>query len=261
MVHPMEFTISDLGYGRRVQEIRVTDTGHHTVVVAIIDERSSMGAESVAAEVDARDLSRAVAAATDPGLTAHATVRGTDGTVSVYRFGTYCRVSVRSYETGGEADVTLDASPAREMSGFLDRVVMSHPLTDVGQAHDMDSIPHRYETVGFSWGDGNLSVVLDEGAVVVSAVQPSQRRTVVESVTVPLSSFARLVRLAGGDLPGSGRFNTVRGQLSFQYDRHAALQLKVSTDEVDGGRAEVWLDIEQVHELRRMMLAWWPAMS
>ena len=92
--------------------------------------------------------------------------------------------------------------------------------------------------------------------IVVTAEESSPGSNQIEKVTVPIDSFANLRRLAGGDLPGGGSFETIRGRLGFNYDRHAALKLRVTTDEVDGTMAIVALDTEQVQELRQLVPAW-----
>lgn len=230
-------------------------TGSHTVVVTVTDG-GARRRESAAAQLDVLDLSRAVAAAADLGLGFSVTVRGADGTLALDSYDTFCTFRGRSYETGGDVRIAIELDQVLEMSEFLERAAASHPLADSGESARSSSMPDTYETVGFGWGDAKLRLARSDSRIVVSAEWVRWDRTLAENVTVPLGSFAKVMRLAGGDLPGWGSFRTVRGDLSFGFGQHFALELTVSSDEVDGARAQVWLDIEQVQELRRLLLAW-----
>ena len=117
-------------------------------------------------------------------------------------------------------------------------------------------MPDVCEMSSFDSPDRILTLSPYSDRIVVTAEESSPGSNQIEKVTVPIDSFANLLRLAGGDLPGRGSFETMRGHLSFHYDRRAALKLRVETDEVDGTMAIVALDTEQVQELRQLVSAW-----
>lgn len=231
-------------------------TSPHTGAVTVTGQGRAMKRRSAATQLDLLDLSRAVAAAADPDLGVKVTIRGADGTLALDSYDTFCAFRGRSYETGGDVRITIELDQVRELSEFVERAAAAHPMADSGEGSNFAPIPDTYETAGFGWGDGLMKLALWEGQIVVTAQAVRQGRNLVGTMTVPLGSFARMMRLAGGDLPGWGSFRTVRGHLSFGFGQHYALELTVSSDEVDGARAQVWLDIEQVQELRRLMLAW-----
>lgn len=257
IAHSTEFKVNSKKIGSLPRdELHVVVTDSHTGVVTVTDEGRGVDSQSATALLDVLDLSRAVAAAADPALAFNVTIRGADGTLALDSYDTFCDFRGRSYETGGDVRISIEVDEVLKLSAFLEGAAASHPLADSGEASCLESTPDTYETVGFGWGDGQLRLTPCEGGIVVTAETVRQGLGLVESMTVPLGSFAAMMRLAGGDLPGRGSFRTVRGDLSFGFGQYFALELTVASDEVDGARAQVWLDIEQVQELRRLMSAW-----
>ena len=258
MRHRNEFKAAGYHYNDRSHVLRVVASGSHSVAVTVNGRGARKRHDTATVDVDALDLSRAVTAAADPDLNIESTVRGADGTVCVKSYPGFCDFWNRSYDDGGDARVDIRGDRVQDLCGYLDHLVTSHPLANIGDNPGKGSIPEVYETAGFNWANSKLTLSPNGDRIVVSAEESRRDCSRVETVTVPFESFANLTRLAGGDLPGQGTFTTMRGQLSFEYDRHAALKLYVKTDEVDGAIAIVYLDIEQVQELRRLVSAWRP---
>ncbi len=254
---PSQFKANALhSYGRRKQGLSAAATDRHTVVVTVDGRGDRRDRDTASAEVDALDLIRAVGTVCDPFLTATVTVRGSDGTVSLDSFGKFCTFRVRNYETGGDARVEIGAGKVRELFLFLDLIAISHPLAGLDGSADASSVPETYETTGVGWSKAKLQLVRDGDRVVVTGQTDQRGIKHVETVDVQLNSLARVTRVAGGDLPGRGSFKVMRGWLRFEHDRYAALKLYISADEVDGAAVIIFLDMEQVQDLRRLIVAW-----
>ena len=215
------------------------------------------GRDVARVQVDVLDLSRVVTAAADPDLSIESTIRGADGTLTFRSYSDYCDIRCRSYQDGDGAGSTIRREKVRDLSEFLNRLLESHPLADTGDDPGSVSMPDVCEMSSFVSPNTILTLSPYSDRIVVTAEESSPGSNQIEKVTVPIDSFANLLRLAGGDLPGRGSFETMRGHLRFHYDRRAALKLRVETDEVDDGTmAIVALDTEQVQELRQLVPAW-----
>lgn len=175
-------------------------------------------------DVDVLDLKRAVTAARDPDLNSDTAIRAADGTLRIQAYSADIYFHLRSYESDGQARISLDAARVAAMSAFLDAVAITHPLAEVNDEVDGDRPPPTYETHGFNWNRPLLRITSEGDSIVVEAEDPSDEIPHTETVRVPLWSFAALVEVAGGDLPGHGSFETRRGRLSCDYNRRAPFE-------------------------------------
>ena len=235
--------------------IHMSAQGERLVRVEV-QYKKPKGREPVSVDVDVLDLKRAVTAARDPALHSDATIRAADGTLRIQAYSADIDFKLRSYESDGQARISLEAARVEAMSAFLDAVAISHPPAPVSDEVAGDQPPPTHETHGINWNRPLLRITSEGDSIVVEAEDPSEEIPHTETVRVPLRSFAALVELAGGDLPGHGSFETRRGLLSCQFNRRAPLRLFVATDEVDGATIIVELDIEQIQETRRIVSAW-----
>ena len=241
----------------RSHQLGVALSGDHTVAVTITGTSTRKDYDTATVDLDILDLSRVITAAGDPLLRTEATVRGANGTVYVDSYSRYSVFRNRSYENRSEAAIDIEAEHVEDLRRFLDRIATSHPLAGIADDPSGEETPDRYETTGIDWASSELAVAPQGDLIVVRAARQDRQLNEVEEASVPLSSFARLAQLAGGDIPGRIFFDIVRGRLFCRYDRQAALTLVVATDEIDGNSITVELDIEQVQELRRMVSVWW----
>ena len=235
--------------------VRVSPEGKRLVRVEV-KYKKSKGRGPVSVDVDVLDLKRAVTAARDPDLNSDTTIRAADGTLRVQAYSGYIDLKVRSYESDGDARISLEADQIEAMSAFLDAQALGHPPAPVRDEVAGDRPPPTHETHGINWNRPLLRITAEGTSVIVEAEDPADEIPHTETVRVPLRSFAALVEVAGGDLPGHGSFETRRGRLSCDYNRRVPLRLFVATGEVDGATIIVELDIEQIQELRRLVSIW-----
>ena len=229
-------------------KVRVEPRNDQTVSVLV-----SRRGESAAVEVYAPDLRRAVYVASLPISSVSATVRAVGGTVGVEGHPSSCRFRVRDYNQ--DEDVWADA-PAEALAGlvaFLDEQGGLAPALSSGEGLVGDA----YEAELSYWRPQCLSVKPDGDQAVITATETvTEEREQVETVKVPLETFAGVARLAGGDLPGGCHFSLRRGSLSALFDRRKALSMHISTDEVDGDTIIAELNGEQLQDLRRYLESW-----
>lgn len=230
------------------ERVRVEPREDQSVSVSVIRKD-----ESASVEVYAPDLRRAAYAASLPLHLMTATIRGVGGTVELDGHTSGCRFRVRDYDQEGDVWAQVGVEPLAGLVAFLD----DHGGLAASVSAGDGPTAGEFEVDCSNWRPQRLKVGAEgDVAVVVATEIVSDEWEQVETVRVPLESFAAAVRLAGGDLPGRCHFSLRRGSLSAHFDRKTSLSMYVTTDEVDGDTIIAELNGEQLQDLRRHVDSW-----